>query len=495
MLRVLPVVVGVVASSMGCAQLVGIDETNGHGRNGNSLAVTRMSVGNTVVNAPLDLTGLTASYLVPTATAGGFEAVMAEPSTSALGTWTKDLPDAAPIEFTLPELPAPIPRVLAFPNRQLSVLFTPLEHPNPTPAPDMAMMTVTTPLDTATVPTDSFSVYTVGSWTSRALTSGTTGLLQIGPIAYSFNTSTNLSGRPTFDRLTMQDAFFVLRYSGAALTGVAEAAPFDQSGADVVTTPKMVLVAPDQTLDVKITSSAFTMRYAAVRPAVAGLVMNWSLVAAPGYRIASNTGPALQSGAAIDPGVTVNYGNPFAARGWNTIFTLATSESRTVTPMGATLPVTLSAGMQQFLEPSLVSPGFNLALPAGLPVLISIDGKQLSTDGQMIAQPTKFAQVTFLPDNTNATMFNLQVFDLLPNAAKTALEYHQVFGAASAETTATGEATFEVPPEIFQAGHSYTMRALCMFGGYPGLATGDLATRELPLAQSYLDSGVFTVTP
>src|SRR6185295_18519171 len=136
MLRVFPVVVG-VASSMGCAQLVGIDETNGHGRNGNSLAVTRMSVGNTVVNTPLDLTGLTASYLVPTATAGGFAAVTADRST-APGTWTKDLPDAAPVEFTLPELPAPIPRVLAFPSRQLSTLFALLEHPNPSPAPDMA---------------------------------------------------------------------------------------------------------------------------------------------------------------------------------------------------------------------------------------------------------------------------------------------------------------------------------------------------------------------
>jgi hypothetical protein len=493
MIRVLPVAVGVVASSVGCAQLAGIDETS----QSNSFAVTRMSIGNMVMTAPLDLTGLQATYLVPAATAGSFKAVAADQVAALPGTWTKNLPDPTPIEVTLPDVPTPIPRVFAFPDRALSVLFAPLEHPDPSPAPDTAMLTVTAPLDMPTVAGDSFSVYTVGSWTSHPLASGTVGLAQIGPITYAFNASVNLSGRPQFDRLTMQDAFLVLRYSGAALTGVAEAMPFDQSGADMVMTPAMVAVKQDQMLAVKVSPPTFTMRYSAVRPAVAGLAMNWSLVAAPGYQVASNAGPALQSGGltAVDTGVTVNYGNPFAARGWNTIFTLATSESRAFTPMGTTLPVTLFAGMNQFLEPSLAAPGFELTLPAGLPELIAMDGKPLSTDGQMIASPTKFVEVTFLPDNANATLFNLQLFDLLPNAAMTALEYHQVFAAASNKTTSTGEASFEVPPEIFQVGHSYTIRALSTAGGYPGLATGDLATRELPLAQSYLDSGVFTVMP
>jgi len=489
MSRVLPVMVGVVASSMGCAQLAGIDETS----QSNSFAVTRMSVGNTVVSAPLDLTGLQASYLVPTATAGSFQAVTADQPASLPGTWTKKLPDPTPIEVTLPDVPTPIPRVFAFPNRGLSVLFAPLEHPNPSPAPDMAMLTVTTPLDVAAGVNDTFQVYTVGSWTSHGLPAPALATpLQIGPSPYLFNTSNNLSGRPTFDRLTMQDAFFVLRYAGAALTGVAEASPFDQSGADMVMTPQMVTVTPDQPLDVKLTSSAFTMRYAAVRPAVAGLGMTWSVVAAPGYRIASNTGPALLQRTMLlptDPGVTVKYGNPFVGRDWHAIFTLETLESRTVMPPVVKLPVTLYAGMDQFIEPSLVAPGFELTEPAGLPVLISIAGTQLSTDGQMISAPSQFVEVTFLPDNTNATVFNLQVYDLLPNAAATALEYHLVFAAASAA------AKFEVPPEIFQTGHSYTIRALCTFGGYPAIASGDLTKRELPLAQSYLDSGVFTVMP
>ena len=62
-------------------------------------------------------------------------------------------------------------------------------------------------------------------------------------------------------------------------------------------------------------------------------------------------------------------------------------------------------------------------------------------------------------------------------------------------SAASNAAKFEVPPEIFQAGHSYTARAMCTYGGYPGVASGDLTTRELPLSQSYLDSAVFTVMP
>jgi hypothetical protein len=492
MIRVSLVVAGVVASGMGCAQLAGIDSTSGSGRNGDSLTVTRMSVGSTVVTAPLDLTGLAASYLVPAATPGSFDRLPAIQAPSKPGMWTQDLPDPASVEFTLPDVPTPLPRLYAFPNRALSVLFGVLEHPNRAPALDTAMLTVTAPLDVAAVATDSFQVYTVGSWTSHALANPGPGVLQVGPISYAFNVSNSLSGRPQLDSLTVNDAFLVLRYAGAGLTGVAEAPPFDQTGTDMVVTSKMVSVVQDQMLDVKVSPPALAMRYAAVRPAVAAPVtMNWSLVAAPGYRIASGSGPALQSGSlmAADVGVSVKYGNPFTGRDWHTILTLATSESRVVMPPAVKLPATLSAGMNQFIEPSLVAPGFALTEPAGLPVLISIDGQQLSTDGRMIAAPTKFVEVTFLPDNTNATVFNLQVFDLVPNAAATALENHIVFAATG------NEAKFEVPPEILQPNHSYTLRAFCTYEGYPTVAGGDFTNRQLPLSQSYLDSGVFTVMP
>jgi len=133
-------------------------------------------------------------------------------------------------------------------------------------------------------------------------------------------------------------------------------------------------------------------------------------------------------------------------------------------------------------------------LPAGLPETISLDGTPLSTDGQTLAPPTKFVEVTFLadipvPGEPNATLYNLAVFDLLPNAAMTGLEYHLVLSAAGSE------AKFQIPPEIFQAGHSYTLRAISMLGGYPTVDQGDFTHRQLPMAQSFLDSGVFTVMP
>ena len=95
----------------------------------------------------------------------------------------------------------------------------------------------------------------------------------------------------------------------------------------------MAAVPQDQKLDVKVTLDKVAARYARVAPAVATLQMSWSLVAAPGAAIASNAGPGLQSGGltTTDLGIAVSYGNPFAARGWSTIFTLATPFPRSFT--------------------------------------------------------------------------------------------------------------------------------------------------------------------
>jgi hypothetical protein len=501
MLRDLPVVVATVVVGSGCAQLAGIDQTSGKDRNTDAVAIRRMSIGSTVVNTDLDLTGLAATYFVAdAASATGFDKVTADDGKApAHGTWHADLPDPAPVAFTLPDDPAPAPRLLAFPNRALSVLFSVLEHPGRSPAPAGAMLTVSAPLDIAPTMTDSFRAFTVGSWTQRLFTAAevppgaTTMKLAV---SYPFSTATSLSGRPELDRLTAQDAFLVLRYTGTALTGVTEMPPFDQTGTDtVMATAPMTPVVQDQTLDVMVSTAMLSSRYTGVRPAVATLAMSWNIVAAPGAGIASNAGPVLQSAAlpATAAGVTVKYGNPFAARGWNTIFTFSTSESRVYTPAGAMTPVTLFAGMNQILDlsPGAAPPaGFELPLEAGLPLTISLGGSPLLVDGELkIAKPTRFVEVTFTTDKPTVTLFELQVFDLLPNAAATALESHLVLAAEA------GEAKFELPPDTFQPGHSYTLRALCTSGGYPGIADGDFQTRTLPLSQSFLDSAVFTVMP
>jgi hypothetical protein len=477
-----------LAALSACAQLAGIDDTSGGG--GNSITVTRMSIGKTVVTAPLDLAGLEASYLVENpASALGFDRV---PARAGNGRWSAEVATIAPVELTLPDVSEPLPHVFAFPNRALHILYSVLEHVGRSPAPDGATIGVMLDLETAYVAADRFQAYTVGSWTSRSLAAneilqppdmGATQISTLQPYAYA--SSASAAGRLQLDRHTADDVFLILRYAGAVLTGVAEADPFTQNGSDTVHAT-MSTVARDLTLDVKLDTANLATRFSAARPAMSGLSLTWSLVASPGYRIAFVGGPALNSGTLMptDAGLQAAYGNPFADRGWNTMFTLATSTSRVYTPMGTTTPVTLVGGINQFIEPSA---GFTLKLDAGLPVLIQLNGTALLTDGQAFPTPTKFVAVTFSTDLPSNTLYNLEVYDLLPNMAGTALGLHLVFGAASKETR------FQIPPEILEEGHSYTLRVIALAGGHPTVGTGDLSNRELPLSQSYFDSAVIKV--
>jgi hypothetical protein len=488
MARGLAVVVSVAISSAGCAQLAGIDETSGDARGGNAVELTHMSIGTQIVTTPVDLTKLQATYLVPNpANASGVDRVLA--ANAGQGRWTVDLPAAAAVALTFPSQEG-IPQLFAFPNRELKVLFAAFEHANREPAPIPAMLNLIVNLDAPTDGSERFQIFTVGSWSERDLGPAEVpvmGSTQVGPVVYDFQSSRSLSGRPELDRLTAQDAFLVLRYVGTNLTGFAEAAPFEQTGDDIVAATLQPVVA-DKILDVRLDPARLATRYAAVRPAVSDLQIGWALHAAPGFALGPNIGPSLQSGtlAATELGLTVSYVNPFTARDWNTVFTLSTTETRVYTPPGTTTPVTLAAGMFQFIEPTL---GFDLTLPAGLPELISLDGKPLSTDGQTLARPTKFVEVTFIADAPDATLYSLQVFDLVANATGTGLELQLVLFAASSE------AKFQIPPETFQPGHSYTLRAVSQLGGLPGIASGDFVPRTLPFSRSFLDSAVITVTP
>ncbi|HEY0477904.1 MAG TPA: hypothetical protein VGD37_10290 [Kofleriaceae bacterium] len=498
--RVAPLA-GIVAS-VGCAQIAGIDQTSGSARAVDSIVVTRQSIGATVVNAPLDITGFDATYFpARPGAAGEFDRVVASHGASP-GIWTTQLHEPAAVQFTLPDVPVPIPRLYAFPSHQLQVLHAVLEHPGAAPAPDTATFTVTAPLDTAITAADSFQTYVVGAWLVRGFTAAEApaGAVQIGPVTYGFVAGNSVAGHASPDRVTAQDAFLILRYAGGGLTGVATtAAPVDQSAATTtVTMQAMAPVVQDQTLNLTL-AATLTSRYGRVAPAHPGntLAISWNLVAAPGYQIASNAGPVLRSGTltAIDTGLTATYGNPFAARGWHTIFTLATSVSRVYTAPGTMASISLFAAMNQFAEPTTK---LTIDLPAGLPYAVALDGTPLTSDTPplTIKPPSQFVRVTFVTDTPggptvpSADLYNLQVWDLSPNpTVPTALDRRLVFQAAS------NAASFLLPPEVLQPGHSYTLRALATLGGYPALGDGNFVMRNLPLAQSFLDSGVVTVMP
>jgi len=482
-----------VASVAGCAQLVGIDETT-KDPGTVELSFQRLSIGATLVTTPLDMTAQTADWLVADpAEPTGLRAVTA--TQSAVDTWTADigLGDAAApsADFTLPDLPTPLRRQFDFPNRSVLGLFAIFEHPNPVPADPAATITLQMTYEAGLFQGEGIQIFTLGSWNIRGIAEvplpGTTA--QIGPVALAFSSFGSLVGRP-LEKLTADDSVLVLRYAVGTnqLTGFYEQPPFDQTGTDTVM-GTFAPVAQDQTLDAVIDPADATRRYTTVRPAVGAPSLAWDLRAAPGFASGNNLGPLLQAATplATDTKITAAFGNPFTAQhDWRSVLTWSTQASRTVTPPGQALPVTLFAGMFQRDFPT---PGLQLKLPAGLPQLITLDGTALSSDGVLVQQPIRAVTLTFATDVPSNTFYQAQVFDLLPNMGNTALEIHNAYIAVGIQPT------FIIPPDVFQAGHYYAVRALSFQGGHPNIAQGDLQTRELPLAISFVDSGVFQVMP
>lgn len=482
----------VLGGLVGCAQLAGIDDTTGLVPVDRvSLQLEKVSIGAAVTRSPLDLTGLSAEYLVrDDAEVDGFQHVPAELTTP--DTWSAGISDGTPpIRFFTPDFPEPVAKLWDLPLRNLIGLYGRMEHENPQPAPMGAMLTLSATLPSAVLATESFQLYTLGSWNVRGFTGAevpAVGATAFGPTAFPFSSMSSITGRP-LEKITTADAVMFLRYVGNRLTGVMEATPFEQTGTDSIM-GTMTAVAASEMLEISVGPPAtVAARYAPARPAMPALSMAWYLHAAPGYEVANDNGPLLHAAsvAMADTGmISAAYGNPFVAKGWPTTLTWTTVASRTYTPAVQMLPVDLHAGLYQLALPT---PGMTLDLPAGLPEVITIDSKPLSTDGLSIAKPTKPVEVTFVSSVTSNTLYQVQLFEIVPNTGATALVQKQVFGATMVKPEVT------LPPDLFVAGHLYNLRAICIQGGYPAIATGDLTKRQLPVAVGYLDGGVFTVTP
>ncbi|MEO8706420.1 MAG: hypothetical protein ABI867_40695 [Kofleriaceae bacterium] len=470
----------------GCAQLAGIEDTSGDGRVGVSLGFERISIGSTIVRAPQDISGNTATYLIEDAAdPSGLVRIPAPPS--SIDTWSAEIFDATPpVLFDLPDGPDPLPRIFDFPNKAVLGAFAVLEHPDPIPVAPDSLLTVNVALDTAYT-SENLLLFTAGSWNQRGLEAPVVGALAVAPPPFQMLSMTSLTGRP-HEKITGDDTVLVLRSIGAQLNGFAEIPAFTQTGNDTLT-GTMVTVATDRTLDVVIDPTGAAARFAAARPAVPTLSFAWGLRAAPGFELNVDIGPTLHGAGALvtDTAITAAYANPFESHGWRTLFTWSTAATRTFTPVGQALVVTLNSGMfQRDIDPLA---GAVMDLPAGLPEVITLDGTPLSTDGTSFATPAQAVEVTFLTDRADATIYQLQLFEIVPNADATALILSIRFAAAGLQRR------FVLPPELFVTGSSYTLRAISVAGGFPNVATGDVRARSLPVAVSFLDSGVFTVTP
>jgi len=463
----------------GCAQLFGIDTTTGPGAgSGVSLSIERVSIGAAITKAPQDLSMDTASFLVGDATGLTPNAAIV----SAPGVWTADLATGTPPAlFTLPDLPMGAQHLWALPSRAMKGNLYAYEHPNAT-APSMTSqlsLSVTIP----PYASEQLEVYAVGAWMRHVLVGAEVPAAAATTITATipYTSFSPTAGNPAA-RITLADVVLVLRYTGATLSGVLQATPFDQTDGTDNIGGSMVAVAADKTLSIPLPTDLAT-RYSAVRPAVGAAATSWSVVAAPGETIGISAGVPLLSGApaSTDTMVTGMYGDPFESLGWPAVFTLSTSASRTYMLMAT--PVTLGAALNTAVDASATA----APLDAGLPTTILLGTTQLNSDGLTVTvDPSTPVAVSFLADKSSNTLYSATIYELVLNGA--------TYDRTPVVTAATApDPKFLFPAGTLQSGHTYVIQAGCLQGGFTGAATGDLQTRSFPLSHGSLDSGVFTV--
>jgi hypothetical protein len=484
----------VVVATTGCAQLFGIDKTSSsHAADAgtdadaavtSSLTYTRYSVGATIVEAPLDLTGLGSAEFF---TADG----TLLPNTVTTGSTWSVAGASAQVDFLLPDQ---IQRTLALPDANILELFGVLEHPDSVAAPANATFDVSATLPTPAAAGESFQLLTLGSWTNFVLTTPAVGATSVAQ-TYAFSSVSSTTGGP-LQAISPADVELLLRFDGDQLTGAFQPPAFDQIATPAVTISGAIgALAADATLSATIDPATALARMAVAVPATtAATSLDWSLVAAPGYEIASNSGVLLNAAAQTENDTTVSagYSDTFTAMNWHPVFTWAPTASRTVTvdsPAAGALPVSMFTQLAEFMDAS--TGALDADLPAGQPLTVILDGMPLNTDNATLALDTTQAlNVTFTADTATNTLYQLNVFLLVPTpaAAPTSLQFKTILGASALVPS------FTLPANLLTVGQSYVVRAICISGGFPALANGDLTQRTLPLTHGLLDSGAFTVT-
>jgi hypothetical protein len=467
----------------GCAQLAGIDSTS-KGTDAapppvSSLQLERAQIHKTITRGPQDLTNLTATYLIADAAApGGLRRVPA--NLQGLDTWSADLQrEVAPVMFESPELPTTNVRIFDFPTPTLKAAVNVLEKPLAEAAIPNATLTFSIALNTAHN-VESYQVFTIGAWANVGLTAPAVGAGTLAPPALALVAANSPIRR--LDKFTLDDVVMLLRYSGNQLTAALNAMPFEQAMNNTVT-GAFTAVALNQTLNVTINQPAAATRIGLPRPAFGAPSFVWRLNASPGADRNIQNGPQLHAASvlATDPQtVNVTYGNPFSAD-FKTLLTWNVSATRTYTNNMVT--ATLSTGLFQRAEPT---PGLALSLPAGMPDRILANTTVLNIDNATLVAPVNApVEITFTTDVPQNTMYNVELYELVPNG--------MTYTLTKLVTTSALQPRGVIPRELFRDGSLYMVRAITFQGCYTGLAEGDLTQMSLPCAQGFADSGVFQV--
>ena len=191
----------------GCAQLAGIEDTNGDGRVGVSLAIERVSIGTTVVRTPQDLSANTATYLLADAADPALITPVVATETTP-GTWSAEIFDVTPpVVFDLPDQPGPVfDRQIALPNRDIVTVFDVLEHPDPVPSVLTDTITVSATLDTPFAG-ETFELLVIGAWMLGAQLQRVTGWSRRRCLAISYAFAAGIVTISGFNRLAKADEF------------------------------------------------------------------------------------------------------------------------------------------------------------------------------------------------------------------------------------------------------------------------------------------------
>ncbi|MGE5181476.1 MAG: hypothetical protein ACM31C_05420 [Acidobacteriota bacterium] len=467
-----------LACSAGCAQLFGIEETSSGASS--TLELQRVSVGAMVATAPLDLAAAP-SFLDAT----GTTAVTA--TSTAAGQWSAPVAMPLAAVYTAPDLPMPFQHALELGVATQRASFVAFEHPSPQPAPASTVM-VNVTLPGAYASEQTLQVLAVGAWTSHLLAGaelpavGTAAIATTIPYA-SFQPVTASPAA----RITAQDVVVVLRYTGPTLTGQLIVPAFDQSTTSDTIMGTMAAVTPAAPFDAMIDPATAATRLAATMPASTTPAFRWELDAMPGYSAGALLGVRLDGAslAMTDTSIAKTYANPFLAQGWGAVLTYEASASRTY--MIGTTPVALAASLAMYVADP--QPGLVLDLPAALPKAIALAGQPLAMDGMTVTlDPTQPADVEVTIDNASASSVYAVTLEEIALVGGTLMRTPVV------DVAATGS-HLVLPPNVLQPGHTYTLIASCVAGGYPNAASGDVQTFSLPASVGTASSAVFTVSP
>jgi hypothetical protein len=467
----------------GCAQLAGIDKTNGDDRRV-TLAYDRVSIGaKGATTAPLALDGLTASFLVPDET----DDTVLDPmpaDVAADGLWAAKIRDGTPpVLFTLPDNAT---HFFALPSRTMHGRFVALEHDAPSPPPMGAIVSVTSTLDTPSAAGESFSLLEVGAWASVALTV-TPPAATIGPISTPYGLFSNLAAPLPLAAFTPDDVILVMRHTAGKLTGLGEMAPAEPQQVTTDVNIPIAAVTADQTLAMPLDAASIPARFGAEKPAGGALAMTYTVTAAPGFAQGVTAGPSLLS--AVVPATATSlagtYGNPFATTHmWPAALVFSASKSRTYAPMAGTGPsIGLTTSLNEVIAPDGATA---ISLDAALPQIITVGITPLATDGaSVLIDATKQVPVSFTTDGGSASLFELDLYELTANG--TAYD-------STLKMSLVGDSpSWTLPQGYLLPGHRYLFRAMA-FSGYGDPSTGDLGTVTLPYTVGIQDGGVFTVS-